>query len=439
MKSKLELFHSLQKIIKLEYDNRHLIRIINAEFRKKNISVVTTGIFSGNILLEQLTEEQLICLTKALYEYSKLNIKEDINPSDYFSNKILLNYQLYKGQIDKINKIELKIDRVIGEDQWISYLDLEEIYNILSNQLVRYNFETQRAADYVKVGNDYVKKININQKAVDEIADAFYNNQFKPTNLVSFNVPILEGKIPNLSFNEETKELIITPEYNVDSKNTTTVDITDGWHRLCAAYQAVTRAKKEGKKLNGGLLLSVTNLTIEEAANYVEREFRRNDTRKSHLVAMKKTSHLDFARKMNNFANIKENILFNNIADTMIALKAENKTTTYEVIVKALENTKLDFYNNIKVRMNVKKMCNIINDIYLTLIDIDKELFSKSNMFYVYVVIASKLVNEKDYENILMNILNDFIEKKSFLINELKIKDKILIKKINNFIDELFK
>lgn len=428
MKSREELLDNLQIIINNNDYNKQLINKLSIKFDEKGFSMQRPNqIFGGSAPLESLDGTELLALTDGLYSLIQDN-KNIINPKDYFSDSEIVRFESYQKPVEE-RKDSLILKNVVQIDdlQWICpFWSLEEIYNAHNNAQLSYNFNTQREATYkqTKTG-EVIITATLNKESVKNIADEMYANKFTP-NLITLNVRLIDGKKPNLKHIKDLQELIITPDYDFDSPNTTFIDMTDGWHRTNGGLWAVDRARQEGKTLKGGLIVLITCFTEEEAKHYIARESKKNEMSKEYIKALTNDDYNKIASQINDFGDNNSNILKNKIANTREELNYTDKYTTFEVIREGIKQTNIDIKDAIEVKMMIPRMIEIINMLISYILkykfnnDMSKmaeSAFLQPNIFVGYIAVANKLKNDKDYMDKIFKIaeLLDNKDRKDFV------------------------
>lgn len=415
MKSREELFDNLQIIINNNDYNKQLINKLSIKFDEKGFSMKRPNqIFGGVVPLESLDNTELLALTKGLYDLAKDN-KDIINPKYYFSDSEIVRFESYqKPKEEREDSLTLKNVVQIDDLQWICpFWSLEEIYTAHNNAQLSYNFNTQRQATYKKTKTgDTLVTATLNKESVKDISEEMFQNKFTP-NLITLNVRLINGKKPNIKYNESTRELIITPEYDFDLDNTTFIDIVDGWHRVNGALWSIDKAQQENKQLKGGLIVSITCMTETEARNYIAREAKRNDMSEEFTKALTNDDYNKIVSEINDFGNENSNILKNKIANTREELVYTNKLTTSEVIREGIKQTDIDIKDALEVKMTVPKLIEIITMLinYIKKYKFNNDasrmsesVFLQANMFVGYIAIANKLKNDKDYMDKILRI-----------------------------------
>lgn len=449
MKSREVLLDNLQLIISKNDYNKQMINALAMEFNEKGFSMQRPNqIFGGASPLESLENRELLALTKGIYDITK---DKNINPKDYFSEAELIAFKKYKKPKEEIkDKLILKNAVQIDDLQWICpFWSLEEIYEAHNNAQLSYNFNTQREATYKETQTgEIIITATLNKESVKEIADEMYANKFTP-NMITLNVRLIDGKKPNIKYNEDEKELIITPNYDFNSDNTTFIDMTDGWHRTNGSLWAVDRARQEGKTLKGGLVVLITCMTEDEAKNYIARESKKNDMSKEYIKSLTNDDYNRIARQINDYGDVNSNILKDKIANTREELKYTDKLTTMEIIREGLKQTDLEIKDALDVRMKLPKMIEVITMLINYILkykfnnnidELKKSAFLQPNIFIGYIAIADELKDEKEYLDRLLRVVDALTSKPNKDFTGLGIHSKQLQnKKIYEYFKKLVK
>lgn len=437
----------IQQVIE-EYCND--IKFINKAveyFAKKNIDIKVPNLLMGdNIAFEDLNIIEKICFTDACYN---ILLWSDLNPKYYFSEGELYSYDTFiKDDNEICESIIIKNARRISDNQFEGYLTLRELYLYRKNFLIRYNRKTQRKGNVKTIGTKGMKvyETYLNRNSVKDIKQEFLAEDFIP-NLITLNVLIMDGKIPDIRFIEKFEDigdLIITPNLDRDSKTTTFVDIIDGYHRYTGACEAYEEAKEKGEELEGGLLVSVTKISLQKAKEYVQREFKRNDTDKDYLKALEENDYTKFVNKLEKSSDI----LKGEIAETFDEQKVFEKLTNKLTLAEAIKLTDITVNDDVEVHFATQKMGKIIDTLikellkqYLNCLKTMKynSFLLDPNIFIGYIAIANELRKQDEYIESLLSICEKIkkLEKKD-LRKELSLSvKKCDTKKIYNYFKEL--
>lgn len=176
-------------------------------------------------------------------EISEAVIPRVIDIHEY-DNGVTLDDVLFNG--DELNK------------QYIAILSYETIAKMHECKAFGYNFATQRRAITTEYKNRYIREIAINMKSVEEIKKQVLSGAFQ-TNTITLN--IRKTGTEKFNYTSKSKQLVI-------QKAGTEIDIIDGYHRA----NGIHRAWKENRKIEGSMIVSIKNLTVEEARSFIAQE-----------------------------------------------------------------------------------------------------------------------------------------------------------------------
>lgn len=415
----------LEYVTEMLYDrcnDTNLIKYLNLRFSDKGLSVKIPSLLMDKdevTNVYNISNLELITLIDSLHDFTK---DERLNPNYYFSDLELDNYDNYIHQeVDFIDSIILKNGMKINNKQWVFYISLKDCYLYKKNMLIRYNIQTQRKSDYKIIGTKGfgIDDASLDENAVESIKEEFKKGNFTP-NLITLNVLMQKGKVAQ--FKEESDgTIVITPNYNRDSENTTYVDCIDGYHRFTGAYKAYKEALEEGKELEGGLLVSVVRMTLEEARNYVAREFKRSSTSQEWLDVIEETDYTKAADSI--IKNINSILLKSDdfVGLTYDDIKYKNKITSRSIIVDGIKNTNMQVNNISDVTYSSMEIGTIITLIidYLgkKYFESDyKRMLNESflldcNMFIGYVATAYEIKQNENYERLTLKFAEELYER----------------------------
>lgn len=439
------------------YSNVEFINYLSAGFTQKGLSrSIPNQLFMELITLEQLTNIQFIWLLKKLSDYGKeYNVKELLafNPSDWYSDiqlKEVWEYTNANETIDKIvfHNVDMVDDR--GFQYICTFCPVTDIAKFKENNLLSYEFDTQREAKYRAIGTEgtYVKEININQASIDAIANLIYDNKFT-ANMITLNVPLLgEENEERIVYDEKTRTLEITPDFNIEGGHVTYCNVIDGYHRVCSCVEAVERANKMGKKLRNGFVISINTMTPADAREHFKRENTYNPVSKSFLETFSNSDEAKFVEAMIEF-NDKENIFNENVVKTYEECKVSNKLTYNKVLEDGLKQTDINANNSKTLLFTMPKIIEFITLLIEELKNKYKydsiEKLKKNtmlldiNIFVGYIKVASLCKNDAErYEYIRIlseKLVNEVAEKD---LKELGLNNKIYsAKKIADYFAKL--
>lgn len=449
--SKEELLKNTTKLLYDRCNEISFIKYLNQKFSDKGLSVKIPSLLmdeNESTNVNNIKTIELITLIDAVCEYTH---DSRYNPSHYFSDKELNDFDSHISKDENVvDCIHLKNGIKINDEQWVFYVPLEDCYLFKNSLLIRYNIQTQRKPEYKEIGTKgfVIEDAALDEGAVESIKEVFLDEKFTP-NLITLNVLVQEGK--TAQFKEEGNDITIIPNYDRNSPNTTYVDCIDGYHRLTGAYRAYKEELEKGKKLKGGLIVSLVRMTVSEARDYIAREFKRSSTSQEWLDSITENDYTKMADKIVSNINLSNIGLVDFVGLTYDDVKYKNKITSRNVLVNGIKNTDIKVNNLNEVVFSGKKIADIITIIInqiATHFDNDykkilkESMFLDTNMFIGYIAIANKIMNLKDYDyraieiaEKLYNLNNDYkeIEKELYLKN----KNYTVYKIFNYFEDKV--
>ena len=442
-----KLEENLNKIIKNENENKELNKILKDEFIKKNLNAnLIYSIFTEGTQWNTLNDMEKIAFITGCYMCFKIEL---LNPKLLFSEVKLLQYDEY--ELEKENKIELlKFNCFIRNDtsdDYLGRLSYKDIYLYRKNGLLFYNLETQRASETITIGAEglTLRKMKINYKNVDQIAELMLKGEYEPDTLI-FNSRLIDKK--EMQFKEDVISeeynlcnITIKPDYDVDSKSQTVVDILDGMHRILGICKAVEIYKdRTGKWLEGYMPVRLVVRDTKAAKRIVAQTFERSDTDIEWKVALKSDENFEFMQNIINKVDFGNGKLSDYVADTFSEMKTNNSKITYKnILYDAIKECKIN-YKSISIKKqteaNIVEILNymfdyIINDDFNGDFDraIKSEMF-EYNMVFGYIIMAYNMRRRK-YDDIVFaceNLYEDIKNNAPELFKSLKFKNKIISK-----------
>lgn len=447
--SKKELLENVTKLLYDKCDDISFIKFLNKKFSDKGLSVKIPSLLmdkNESTNVDNINNLELITLINAIYEYYN-DFK--YKPSNYFSDMELSEFDSYVHKDENVvDSIHLKNGIKINDQQWVFYVPLEDCYLYKNSLLIRYNVQTQRKAEYKEIGTKgfVVEDAALDENAVESIKSVFLEENFTP-NLITLNVLIQEGK--TAQFSESGRDVIITPNYDRSSPNTTYVDCIDGYHRYTGGCKAYKEALDKGKKLKGGLIVSLVRMTVDEARNYIAREFKRSSTSQEWLDSITENDYTKMADKIISNIDLSKIGLNDFVGLTYDDIKYKNKITNRSVFVNGIKSTDIQVNDLSEVVFSSKKIGEIttiiinqiathFNNDYKKILK--ESMFLDANIFIGYIAIANKIMNYKDYDYRAFEIAEKLYElNKNYkeIERDLYLKNKnYTIYKIFNYFEE---
>lgn len=401
---------------------RKLSEDIITELRKYNISPgKAQGLISLNIPFVTVSNAELYLLTKALYNATN---EESLDPSNWFNEEEEKAYSLYKEKIEYNNDVIIlnNVDQV-SDRHWVcSKATYQEIAKIVAQGLITYNIRTQRETTSIIFNNNNVIQVpTIKPKPIQEMTKLMLAGKFTP-NTITWNIRRTgEEMLPE--YDEKTRTLAIP----VDNK-TTFCDQIDGQHRVCAMLRTI----EQDPNNQGYTMISILYYTEEEAQEYIVQEAHHTPISRTHRESFKNSeTEIIIAKEIDKFGNEMNNVLFNKFATTYDEIKYNGKYLTYEVFAKSFRNNfKIE---NARETMKITKFLRDYFNNILVLLD-ENGIQYNCNAFIGLIAIAGILYNQKEWQSILENNIQNIIkainELSEFEINNRKITNPF-IKKIS--------
>lgn len=407
-----------------------LVRRVSEEFEKKGLdSRVFQLLMNDQINISNLKDYELIAISKVLYNELK---SETLNPKKYFGDNLLVNYENKIKIEEKIDFIELKNFIKIDDFNFRGQIDYKDIYTHLNYNNFFYDHEAQRSPKYRTVGSKSGKgkKLrveNLNIQAVEQIADSILEGKFEDSEII-LNCEMIQGKKQRFKFINKYEnilgDIVIKPDYDIESKTTTWVSITDGFHRCKGIVLAVSKhLEQTGKMLEGSIGVRLVRADKDRAKRIVHQTFMRASDEPEWINALVDDDYSKFVD---------------------LVLKASKRLTVENTVEEAENNDKLT--SKSLLIDTVRKMKIAVNDeseAYFKSIDIAKNfdlIFDISNKLGIkmtpykaiaYFYLAYKMIgNNLDF----MDILNKLEDNKQFINMAKKIDN---LNKMINVIDEV--
>ena len=331
MKSNKELLENLSWVLfDVGLKNKDLIKAINKKLTEKGISKNIMHLLYDDLKgVDELDDITIMCILDASYAI----LKDDrVDMKNYFGINLITQYEAYMN-------LETPLDEVVldgiteHEDGYTGTISYEEIYNFMNNNLLIYYKETQREGKITKLGNNYIKTISINKKNIKEMSELAIKGELAPSE-IKLNVLLIDEDVePQVYFKKEYKdigELCIKPEYQ-DEQHKTLLSIVDGYHRVLAITNAVSKHLSEtGEMLQGYMLVTITEKTVEEIKQIILQTFKRSQTSREFLRTLESNDYTKFVDNILKNTNI-------NVANTYADLKTGDYITYKTLLIDVVK------------------------------------------------------------------------------------------------------
>ena len=308
----------------------------------------TLQILNKMIPIQTLSENELINLCTFLRRNGILNI----NPSDYWTEieqTTASNDRIKMNQYSNIQTLNLQnVLKIDGfNTQYVTQLSYEQLANLLNVGLISYNFATQRRARVIKVRNRVERVASINMENVQAIKNEILNNTFQ-TNTITLNIRATGKEM--FSYSSENMALSIP----IGEDNS--IDCIDGYHRL----KAIQLAYSENNNIKGSMIVSIKNLTIEQARYFILQESKGTLNNQHELELYDMSGNVaKLIHEINSYNN-KNNILYNSITSKNNDV---NTLIFYDVFAEILQLSFGDLLNEADT-IELYKLKQFIVDIY---------------------------------------------------------------------------
>ena len=308
----------------------------------------TLQILNKMIPIQTLSENELINLCMFLRRNGILNI----NPSDYWTEieqTTASNDRIKMNQYSNIQTLNLQnVLKIDGfNTQYVTQLSYEQLANLLNVGLISYNFATQRRARVIKVRNRVERVASINMENVQAIKNEILNNTFQ-TNTITLNIRATGKEM--FSYSSENMALSIP----IGEDNS--IDCIDGYHRL----KAIQLAYSENNNIKGSMIVSIKNLTIEQARYFIIQESKGTLNNQHELELYDMSGNVaKLIHEINSYNN-KNNILYNSITSENNDV---NTLIFYDVFAEILRLSFGDLLNEADT-IELYKLKQFIVDVY---------------------------------------------------------------------------
>ena len=207
---------------------------------------------------------------RMLYWFTKCVDGDVVNK--YFSQKEIKEYETTKYKKETV-KFPIKWDmiEIVEGTQWVGRISVKELMKLRNAQLINYNERTQRTLKHVANQDFQYYQIFLNRKAVSEIAESFYENQYIP-NTITLNLP------QDAEFTYKDGKLTIS--------ETDRFDILDGYHR----YIAMSNLYNRNNSFDYPMELRVVCFSEETARQFIWQEDQKTKMRKMDSESLNQNS-----------------------------------------------------------------------------------------------------------------------------------------------------
>ncbi|MFC3746494.1 DNA sulfur modification protein DndB [Paenibacillus sp. GCM10012306] len=413
IKDRGELELHIAERIKEVKSSRKKVNQINKYLLEYGVPIGTfEDISKGNQSLESLTSALLCIVTSALYDATRY---EDMKPDNFYTEneiekaKNTIKYA-YKDETRLHLPLEIEDVTYLGDASYITKIDMKFLVQLFHSQLIKYDFDTQRSAKFVKRRDGIVAVPDINIKSVEDIAESMVNETYLE-DMITLNM--YSDEIEAIEYNTKTRTLRINEQ--------AIISILDGFHRL----QGGVRAVSMNPNLKQRMILSIRSYDTLTAQRYfgqintinpvkIERRKELLSDQPSDLVVRDLQLKSDLKGKIASAPNISG---------------VAKQLTTFDIMSYAIANT-----FNPTSKMEAKETAEYLTNFYDYLVGsfVDEFLenpqnYKESNinhplMFIGYTIIAKYFKDNNIHPREVKNYVSRINFKDSDLIGLLESK-----------------
>ena len=442
--SEKELDIRIDETIKKNIDNRKLQQDINTEFAKKGLDQrIAKCLFNRTKLVGDISKMEKMTLANCMHSFlndNRFNLKK------YYEHKDIVEWMNYREVEERVEVITCEKFRMVDEYEYHGDLTFEQIYTYMKNSLFLYYPETQRSGVYSnKRQKGCVREVNINRKAVNEIADLILKDEFETTEII-LNCMQFEGHESKFKFIpkfENIGDIIIKPNYDLDDFYYTICTILDGYHRILGICKAYEKKLEMGEKLEKVISCKLVLADLERAKRIVSSVFKRTDDDKSWLKTLDVNDYTKFADAVISSSKT----LKGKVSNVYEECKVEGTVTYKALIIDTIKKLDIDVSNRSSVLFTSRKIGDKLDLIYEYIKESNNNSFfdecaDNPNIFCGYITLAYLLKDkELDFEKLelLKNILDSF-DKTTLLSLKLdykQYKKNLIIKTFEKIVDKV--
>ncbi|HDK7176557.1 TPA: hypothetical protein PTV31_003174 [Clostridium botulinum] len=421
---------------------------------------VINNLFNQNIQVEMLNERELYLITETFYKMllkddfvSKLNelqqqLKMDLNPEFYFTEDEIRQYKnsiLPVEEEQDFKTVVFKDVKFMKEGIYSGVADFNYILDLREKGILFYNINCQRETEKYEWRGTWIEKAKVFSKSIKEISKSMAEDEYIPT-YIAINVPS-NGQEDFHIIDKENGLYDIIIRIN---KNTN-LNLIDGNHRTTGGSLARNICRRKGKDFVLNMGVQIMNLDPYLARQYIFQESKKNPLDETLTKAMEMTIENKIAYYMNKGGGISGSPLAGKLGRELKDVKRLNKLTPLYIFADGLKYFELDEFDIIredKVKKFLKEFFKYVLSFHkekMKNIKLSREEGYELNMhmFRGYLYIASKLMNDDDWKERLIDVLEKIDYRKDGILEDIHLyKDemsKTNIKKLEEYIDSLLK
>jgi hypothetical protein len=412
LQSKEQLIENLTEVIQASKikNKKKIVNDIKKYLAAKYQIVDVQGWVNDPEKLKEVDLRELFLFSEQIYLKTKdmdLDVNPGIiNPTEFFTNSEMKESRQFSGVTEiKQNEMEFPITfanaTIVGNNAYMVTMSIQTINKLMDNNLIYYNYETQREATYVKRKDQIVIAPTLNKNSVKEITDHLLQGTLVPTVLV-FNAETrstTDESGEELIYDSKKMELTVT--------RNTRISITDGFNRITGARNAL----QINSELDFNFAVLITNFNTRKAQQYMAQISKSNPVSKTRIQELEATRFSD-----NVVQQLKEESeLKGRISQTNRIHSLNRELCSYNVLADSIDEeftmeTKLDsldvsdylvsYFDYLIGSFPEQFIHNVAETRKVS-------LMVENSMFVGYIVLARRLYESKIKANKVVNIIKE--------------------------------
>jgi hypothetical protein len=373
----------------IKHDKEKVDQIKNALMEYK----VRPGIMQKiiNNPQEELPEIDLrlmYLITKEVYSKSgKMNIR----PEDFFTEFDIKNSKIYNAEVyeeDLSMSFPITIENVlmIDDENYLTVMDIKFIRSLMTNKLLRYNFDTQRDAKYVRRKESTERVANVYMPHIKEITKRLLQQDLSPTTL-TFNALVGTADAGDeLTYDAKKQQLTINKGVFLD--------ILDGFHRISGFMNALD----QHPELDFTFQVAIKNYNLAQAQRHIAEINTYYKMNQAHKVYLEQTRYSDnVVKHLNRSSDLKGRISTGNhthsLNDELVTAKTLSDTIDEVFKMNSKKDAQMvgeylsDFFDFLLGTYREEFVTNVEETR-------EKSIINANAMFAGYIIIAKKMQDQ---------------------------------------------
>jgi hypothetical protein len=306
---------------------------------------MTTGdiarIWSGNKQLIFLSDLELLLFSQAFYNsMDKTDEIENINPKNIFTDNefnqalhITTNVKIKKDSMT-FKEVKRVYQKNTGYIYRISDATIEQIYELVENNIVNYNFDSQREAIIEQLFGEEIKIPKIYPEKTQAIAEKILNDKYYAVDTIIINV--LKTGAEKITFTPKYGENI--GDLTIYKVEGSTNDEVDGANRIQGIVKVYSIAKERNIKIDVPFKIDVTNVVLKTSNEIITQINSQTEISEERIKSLEPSKFITIAKDINNNENEELNIVYHKFAESVEEYNKFNKIGTIQALSEGLED-----------------------------------------------------------------------------------------------------